>query len=856
MRAAVLRAIVLLTFGVPAFGQAATSSWTTVAIPGGWATVEEVGLTDDDRAHTLLVLTRLLHANPTGASDQEVAAMRRLTGAMARPAPRAGPVPPRAADVPVLLTPDHWSDVLGARVTAARLFEAMVQDRAAMLLHYGLAGADPQVRALVASNRDFLRWIHRNAPGAIALAGASLGMEGGAIAVPGGPEAEPLWEALTGEPPRQPEAFLRALLSRDRGRLAWFFDTLTQVDDARLAVVLGPAERREERVRALYQAFLNADPNWTVEARPFLRTQADGWMIVREVAVDDGRVAPPNDAGLWTYVFGRTDLSAPPDAASLRLTGRPVTLDWLAREITAAQLRERRDRYEVVLFAQRVFGDAPAGRAADMAFTLVNFRRYRALMLSLERLGLDDPADYASLVLAARHTDGMPGVRRRDAIVAFQGALALATRARWAGTLDRAAAVTVVTTLARDVAGAPDVPMAVARWLTRTFTPALPRLTNPDALTGRTAYEARILQGLAGVLDAPGRAAIEWEGLDYVVDPAAAEFERLRDARSRLASPGLDAAIAHPRAFGLADALLTLVYVTALGDPAGPAFFSRDVAARHDFGLDSPSSQRRAVVPWTVPYEMVGDGGPWRGVGALMGLDLAMARLALRRIHEQDMPQAPTIGANEAQVLARTVALLSPRAFTDQARDELAAAVQRGRARVDAARDNLDHLDHLAAEAGVSPSTRALVPWIAEHEPERLETVFARRDLMWLGRPALAGAKLDRWGAYAEPLIGCLCVRMPRPEPWERHGGRTDTGQMASQTVDLLLRLVEETAAMGLPAALLPSLMAYAVQDQIHDVVARVQDDWPATVRAAARLPRTRVEDYVAALAGTVLRSR
>jgi len=781
--------------------------------------------------------------------------MRRLVAAMAQPAAGRDAAAP-AGEVPVLLTPGHWSDILGTRLTAEDLFAALVQDRGAMLLHYGLVGADPDVQARLATDRELLRWIHRNAAGALALVGASLRMDGEAVAVPGGADAEPLWQALTGASPREPLAFLRELLSRDRGRLAWLFGTLTELDDSRLAALLGSVDGREDRVRALYQTVSGADTNWVVEARPFLRAQADAWAIAREVAVDDGRVAPPNDAGLWAYVFGRGDLSSPPAVADLGLTRRPVTLDWLAREITAAQLRERRDRFEVVLFAQRVFGGAPAGREADIAFTLVNFRRYRALLLTLERLGLHVPAHYTGIIAAARRADGMPGPRRRDAIITFQGAIALASRAHWAGTLESGAAATVLTTLAQEILDGADVPTVVARWLAATFAPALPRLTSPDALTGRTAYEARILQGLAGVLDAPGRPALAWEGLDYVVDPAAAEFARLREARARLDSPGLDAAIAHPRGVGLAGALLTLVYTTALGDPEGPAFFSRGVAARHDFGFESPSSQRRAIVPWTVPYEMVGDGGPWRGMGALLGLDLAMARLALRRLQEQDMPQAPTLGANEAQVFARTVVLLSPATMTDATRDALATAIGRGRARVADAAGDLPRLDALAAEAGVSPWTRALVPWIAGHQPEALATVFARRHLLALGEPGLATDELHRWGTYAEPAIGCLCTRMPAAEPWEWHGGRTETGLMATQAVDLLLRLAEDTADMDLPAALIPSLMAYAVQDQVHDVRARMQDDWPATVRAADRLSRVRIEDYVAALAGTVLQPR
>ncbi|MFP5378799.1 MAG: hypothetical protein ACLGHP_03420, partial [Vicinamibacteria bacterium] len=790
------------------------------------------------------------------APETEMAA--RLTAGMTdRPAPGAGggPVPP--VDVALLFTPEIWADLI-PRASPGALFRALVGDRPAMLLHYGLAASDPGIHALVTSDSDLLRWMYRNAAGATALAGASLRLVEGAIEVPGGPDAEPIWEALAGESPRAPASFLRALLSRDQGRLAWFFDTLHQLDPPRLAAIYGngPPDARRERIERVYGAFRGADPNWLVEARPFTRTQADAWAVVTRVAYADGVVAPPNDAGLWAYVFGRSDLSEVPPTGAINLAREPVGIDWLAPAITSAELRARRDRLEQVQFAQRVFGDAPAGSDGAIAFVLVNYPRYRAAVLSAERVGLGRPADYAALVLAARHVDGLSGARRRDAIVAFQGALAVIGRARWAGTLDEAAATRAVTTLSEAATGAADVPVAVSRWLVDRFLPALPRLTSPDALTGRTAYEARLLQGMAGLPDAPDRPALAWEGLDYVVDPAAAEFARLREARARLESPGLDAAIAHPRAAGLGDALLAIVYAAALGDPEGPAFFSRDVPARHDFAFDSPSSQRRAVVPWTVPREAVADGGPWRGLGALVGLDLAMARLALRRIVEQDMPQAPSIGANDAQVFSRTVVLLGPRVLTDAARDEVVAAIGRGRARVGDAGRAADRLDRLAAEAGVSPWTRALLPWMAAHDPGRLDEIFTRRDLLWLGRPALDRRQLDLWGAYAEPVSGCLCALMPAPEPWEWHTGRAESGHMATQAVDLLLRIAEETHAMSLPALVIPPVMAYAVQDYLHAIEARIIEDWRAMARAADALERTRIEDYVAALAGTVLQPR
>jgi hypothetical protein len=92
---------------------------------------------------------------------------------------------------------------------------------------------------------------------------------------------------------------------------------------------------------------------------------------------------------------------------------------------------------------------------------------------------------------------------------------------------------------------------------------------------------------------------------------------------------------------------------------------------------------------------------------------------------------------------------------------------------------------------------------------------------------------------------------MPRPAPWEDFGGRPDGGVMGTQSPDLVLRLIQETVRLKLPAKLVPSLLTFAAQDYWHDVAARFPDDWPAMARQALALSPSRVEDYVAALAGT-----
>jgi hypothetical protein len=102
----------------------------------------------------------------------------------------------------------------------------------------------------------------------------------------------------------------------------------------------------------------------------------------------------------------------------------------------------------------------------------------------------------------------------------------------------------------------------------------------------------------------------------------------------------------------------------------------------------------------------------------------------------------------------------------------------------------------------------------------------------------------------ADAIDGRRVTAMPPPAPWEDYAGRSEAGQVTTQVPDLTLRLVEETMRLRLPALLVPSLLAFALEDYWHEVQARFADDWPQLTRQAARLPSARVEDYVAALAG------
>jgi hypothetical protein len=99
------------------------------------------------------------------------------------------------------------------------------------------------------------------------------------------------------------------------------------------------------------------------------------------------------------------------------------------------------------------------------------------------------------------------------------------------------------------------------------------------------------------------------------------------------------------------------------------------------------------------------------------------------------------------------------------------------------------------------------------------------------------------------PLTGCMCLSMPRAEPWEELAGRPSLGLLATRGADVAILVADTLADLKLPAELAPGVIAYAMQDVISDAQPAHFDDWPEVSRAAAALTRDRLSDYIAAQA-------
>jgi hypothetical protein len=815
--------------------------WFDLPVPGGLPTLEALDMTLDERAFTLPVLARGLYDRDQRIGITQARLARVLTEL--GESSSSGD----AIAIPAPLTADLWRDLLPPVKPAATtdLFVRLIADRNALLLAAGLTTTHPSVRSLLMRDRGLLRFIYREAAGSFAVAARRLQVDDDRVVVPGGPGAAEIWQSLTGVSPARPDEFLRALLTKDQGRLAWYYDTVGGLDTERLAAMWPDTNGRLARATDMYLLFRDTDPQWKVQDQPFRRGVNDAWMVVAHLEVRDGVVVSPLPLRAWELLFSSSRISPNQIKRALGDSSSAVSLNWLARETLTALVRERRYRFESVRLAQRVFREAPPEALPDVIVALSGLRDSRSLVLAIERMGIQRADAWAAAVLAARHVSN-DAEDQRNAVPTFQAAVALLDRLRHVRTLDVTTATQLLRSLTHAVRADRRVSGAVAAWIIDSLIPALPRLVRPDAWTGQTAYESTILQALAGPVDRERR-ALDWEGLTYTVDVVAAEHDRLRTLREMVPSPGLDAALAAERPRDLNAALTALVYVTALGAPEGPVSLSPDVATRHDFGLTGTTVVRDEL-PWAPPEERQGY-GPWRVSGSLLGLDLGLSRLFLRRVDDQQMPAAPTFTLNDLGTLTRTAVGMVSGDLRDDHRDELAAAIARGRARVTAAR-TLDDLDALAREARLSETARQLLPWMVSRQREAVPAIFALRDLLWLGQPKLDGEILDRWGVAADGIDGRRVLAMPRPAPWEDYGGRSEAGQVTTQVPDLTLRLVEETMELRLPASLVPALLAFAQQDHWHDVRARFADDWPRLTRQAASLSSSRIQDYVAALTG------
>jgi hypothetical protein len=853
----------IVFYGAVGARQPAVRVAVSLPVPAS-AIAASAGLPSSDTATLLLNLTRVLYQAPLGQSASADKRRRAVREVMFTRQEKPG------EQVPLPLDPSIWREtILGIRGDDKYLVPAIVNDRRASLLYYGLSALDDATLAWLGPDRATLQHV-RARPGVFAAFGRSIRVAGGRVVVPGGDEAGPLWASLVGEEPDKPGSFVRRVFQD--GRLAYFYDTLAHLDPPRQRFALGmqlTAASRQERFRALFESFAAAAPEWRVDDHPFSRPQLDAALMLATLEVTaEGQLSGPSGRRVWERVFRSDEMLDVPfteiPAGEIRGDDSgAIDAAWLAARVARVPYTLGRRRLDTFLFAQRVFRTDVSTEPAQVASALRGVEAFPALMGSLERIGVVEPAAYVEAARAAEAMNGIdPEPLRHTSMMAFQSVLGIVERARRSGGFSASAAQSLARRLsAVDAVDRRTYSARLARWIQTEFAGGFPAGAQRDSTDP---VEAAVIAALAG---GRGRAAapeIEWEGRRYRVDLASAEARRIRRIRERQGGPSLDAALAGVSAASsngngesrgpdaervLAETLASILYTVHLGDPDTQAVLAGNVALRHDFGFAPGKGKIHSSLPWRLPAEDFGSNSGWRLRGSLLGLEAALGRLALRRLDPTVMPPAPALSNNDLQTLMLTAALFNPVGLTDAARDEIAAALGRGRARVAALRPDPAELDRVAKDAGLGEWRRQTLAWVLAHDPASAAVHFSPLELFWLGapRPSVLNA-LDDWGTAIHPLSGCLCLGMPAARAPEELSGRPTAGILATRYADVSLELAAALASLEVPAALLPGILGFAMQDVIDRARPAYPDDPLAFGRAAATLPRDRIIDYIAAL--------
>lgn len=389
-----------------------------------------------------------------------------------------------------------------------------------LLTYYGLMELDRDTLDWLLSNPAFLKRVHDDR--AVVFGGFARGVRihGGAVAVPGGAGALPIWERLAGAPPGDPGRFLGNLLERNSGRLAYFYSTVASLDPAKQAFLIGAASadprifrQRLQYAEEMFQVFSSACPTWDPLLQPLFRPPIDPAFVVTMIDVKQpGVVGPDWWPSIFARVAGSNDWPARPQDTLSRISAQEANAHWVLSFIF-----ERPDmveqRWQWVRFAQRQFGNAPQTAAPDVEIGLRTFKDMPAMALALERIGVASPAAFAEVARAAKRLENATSGDDAQLVVrGWQGAFGVLEQIQRHRPLAPDRLAGLLSSFARAMPVKPMDPSgASTTWFLHELLPAL-----GAAVAVADDMEPDVMRRIFA--DAPRSPAFSWEGVSYSVD--------------------------------------------------------------------------------------------------------------------------------------------------------------------------------------------------------------------------------------------------------------------------------------------------------------------------------------------------
>src|SRR5262249_13951909 len=313
--------LVVLVLAPPSAASVASED---VPVPGGTTAFARAFGIDPvpERSRFVYELIRLLYNAPEGrrpAAEAYLQALRQPGRAPRPPADReAGSAADRRVEsgsdlVPIPLSVAVGSTILPRRLPPREVVTALIADRSAALICFGLWSLDDQTLQYFADHPSLLERIYERSAPQFGAFGGGLQIHNNRV-VPAGAAADgasterdevvALWEALLAEKTTRAERFITQLFELNEGRTAYLYDVITRLDPPHRAFALGlwipnPATRAE-RFKSLagsVVAFREAH----LKTLPFGRASYDLSMTLMRVEVDAAGVPrPPAAHAVWS----------------------------------------------------------------------------------------------------------------------------------------------------------------------------------------------------------------------------------------------------------------------------------------------------------------------------------------------------------------------------------------------------------------------------------------------------------------------------------------------------------------------------------------------------------------------------
>lgn len=604
--------------------------------------------------------------------------------------------------------------------------------------------------------------------------------------------------------------------------------------------------------------------------------------FARSLRIHNGSVVVPGGAAgtaLWERLVGEP-LTTPDEFVPALLSKNEGSLAWFLDAVTYDGVRDEFDEF-LRMAPQWKIREQPFSRPHAFA-AAADLDAASALTMTLARLGITDPALVTQTVAAVRNLDDKQRGSTFAPLARWQMMLALIEQITVRRRLGSAETTPLVRSLV-DWAAGPDANAEgrAAVWLVDVLLPALAPAVATDDLE---VYERDVIVAVTKRHTgerAPPAVKVFWEGLDYIVDdtfattrdvltirmsqrsPALGDIIRLRRVVQQLEAGAPDLAKAEAIAAELTRVLAAMSKLRApderelkvLGEFRKAERGVRDISNEREAGsavtqlprlraaLDAlvdggvlPLVYAMAVSPsgpspstlLDMPYWHTWKDATWQPArrqigpymeslirGSVLGLDLALAETRLRPSGKTNSAQPdPVMAYDIRQSILHTMRQHGEMPVWGEDAARILKALADGTAELNKSADIAAATEERFINAGIDPARINIVRW------QRLRGVPAD------------GQAFTRLDAYH------LGSAAPLPQTWVDDAG----------SAEVLLRLLETTRDLRLPAGIIPTLLPLATHDWLTHVRQYGDDDMRSVTEWPRTITRERVEAYMLGL--------